>query len=261
MLVAVATNRDDVVQAQRLATVLVNIRLNGVTRQVRTAQTTVGETLREAGIEVGPLDVVTPSVNAKPCDKMSIGVVKVREVEESVKVTVDFVTVRKFTKSLRPGMADIIAPGVKGEKLVHYRTRYEDGKAVKKTVIGSEVTKQPEKRIISVGSRGFYTSRGEFQTRRVMNLLATAYDPGPRSCGKWRTGRTNCGLRAGYGVVAVDPRVIPLGSKLYVEGYGYALAGDTGPAIKGKRIDLGYDSYGEARRFGRRWVSVHILQQ
>ncbi len=204
--------------------------------------------------------MVTPSANTRPCDKMSIKVVRVREQEESVKVPTDFVTVRVFTKSPRPGLVDITSPGAKGEKLVRYRIRYEDGKAVKKTLIDSKVTQQPAKRVMSVGSRGFYTSRGEFQTRRVVRLLATAYDPGPRSCGRRCTGRTDCGLRAGYGVAAVDPRVIPLGSKLYVEGYGYALAGDIGPSIKGKRIDLGYDSYPEARRFGRKWVTVHILQ-
>ena len=96
-------------QAQRLATVLVNIRQMGPRDKYRTAQTTVGATLREAGIEVGPHDMVTPSVNVRPCDKMSIKVVRVREVEEPVKVPLDFVTVRVFTKSLRPGLVDITA--------------------------------------------------------------------------------------------------------------------------------------------------------
>jgi 3D (Asp-Asp-Asp) domain-containing protein len=60
--------------------------------------------------------------------------------------------------------------------------------------------------------------------------------------------------------VAVDPRVIPLRSRLYVEGYGLAIAGDTGRAIKGNRIDLGFNTYREAMRFGRRSVIVHILE-
>jgi 3D (Asp-Asp-Asp) domain-containing protein len=67
-------------------------------------------------------------------------------------------------------------------------------------------------------------------------------------------------MRATYGLVAVDPRVIPLGTHLYVEGYGFALAADTGGAIKGNRIDLCYDSVAFANRFGRKKVRVHVLE-
>ena len=68
-------------------------------------------------------------------------------------------------------------------------------------------------------------------------------------------------MALGYGVVAVDPRVIPLKSLVYVEGYGFAIAADTGGAIKGKRIDLCYPSRAMAKRFGRRNVRVHLLQK
>lgn len=95
----------------------------------------------------------------------------------------------------------------------------------------------------------------------VVWMLATAYDPGPRSCGDSADGVTAIGLKAGRGVVAVDPRIIDLGSRVHVEGYGPAIAGDVGGAIKGKRIDLGYDTYEEALVFGRRMVRVHILSR
>jgi 3D (Asp-Asp-Asp) domain-containing protein len=86
-------------------------------------------------------------------------------------------------------------------------------------------------------------------------MVATGYPA--MCCG---TGRTRTGRRATYGVVAVDPRVIPLGTMVYVEGYGLALACDTGGAIKGHRIDLCYDSNYEANRYGRKHVKVHILR-
>jgi 3D (Asp-Asp-Asp) domain-containing protein len=99
--------------------------------------------------------------------------------------------------------------------------------------------------------------------RRVVTMVSTAYDPGPASTGKSpghpAYGITASGMRAGYGVVAVDPRVIPLRTRLYVPGYGYAIAGDTGGAIKGNRIDLGFATYAEAIRWGRRPVEVYIL--
>ena len=62
-----------------------------------------------------------------------------------------------------------------------------------------------------------------------------------------------------HGVVAVDPRVIPLGSRLFIPGYGHAVAGDTGGAIVGRRIDLAFNSYDDAIRFGRRPVTVYVL--
>ncbi|MBI4733746.1 MAG: 3D domain-containing protein [Rubrobacteridae bacterium] len=66
-------------------------------------------------------------------------------------------------------------------------------------------------------------------------------------------------MRAQKGVVAVDPRVIPLGTRLYIEGYGEAIAADTGGAIKGNRIDLCYNTPGECFKFGRQTVKVHVL--
>jgi 3D (Asp-Asp-Asp) domain-containing protein len=90
-----------------------------------------------------------------------------------------------------------------------------------------------------------------------MTMVATGYSPYEGSS----TGRCATGMRAGYGVVAVDPRVIRLGTRLFVEGYGYAVAGDTGGAIKGARIDLGHTTYREAEHVGRRVVHVWVLDQ
>ena len=74
------------------------------------------------------------------------------------------------------------------------------------------------------------------------------------------TGRARSGVKAAYGIVAVDPKFIPLGTRLYVEGYGYAVAADTGSAIKGDRIDLCFDDYKLALAFGRQTVVVYVLE-
>jgi 3D (Asp-Asp-Asp) domain-containing protein len=89
-----------------------------------------------------------------------------------------------------------------------------------------------------------------------MEMVATAYTA---SCGGC-DGMTAIGHRAGHGIVAVDPRVIPLGTRLYIPGYGPAIAGDTGGAIIGHRIDLGFDSWRDAMLFGRRDVTVYRLK-
>lgn len=261
LMAAVAANRDDAVEAQRLATVLMTIKADGTERQVRTAQTTVGAALKEAGVEVGPRDEVTPAPGEHLTGSANVRVVRVKEITETVSEAIAFDTVKTFTRSLRPGQVKLTRTGELGEKQVRYFARYEDGRLVKRTKIGAEIVKKPVNQVASIGFKGHYSSRGEYRTALVMRMHATAYDPGPRSCGKYATGRTGCGLRAGYGVVAVDPRVIRLGTRLYVEGYGYAIAGDTGRAIKGNKIDLGFNTYREAISFGRRNVTVHVLQR
>jgi 3D (Asp-Asp-Asp) domain-containing protein len=258
---AVAANRDDVVEAEHLATVAVTVRCDGSQRHVRTTQMTIGRALKEVGFEVGPLDKVTPATNARPKDGMIVSVVRVRNEVEFVKQPIAFDSVKTFTTLLQPGQVKLSSAGTAGEKLTRYVVRYEDGKPVKRTAIGSEVAKKPVNKVVSIGSRGRYTSRGEFHTRRMLSMWATAYEPGPRSCGRYASGRTSCGLRAGYGVVAVDPRVIPMGSNLYIEGYGYAVAGDRGTSIKGNRIDLGFATVREALNFGSKRVVVHVLGQ
>jgi 3D (Asp-Asp-Asp) domain-containing protein len=258
---AVAANRDDAVQAQRLGTVAVIVRSDGTERQVCTAQTTVSGALKEAGVEAGPLDKVTPAISTRPIDGTVITVVRVSNLLEAEKQLLAFDSVKTFTNALRPGQVKLTSSGAAGEKLTRFVVRYEDGKPVSRTPIGTDVVKKPVKRVVSIGSRGRYTSRGEFHTRKIFKMWATAYEPGPRSCGRYATGRTASGLRAGYGVVAVDPSVIRLGTRLYVEGYGYAIAGDRGRAIRGKKIDLGFATVREALNFGSRTVLVHVLSE
>ncbi len=95
--------------------------------------------------------------------------------------------------------------------------------------------------------------------RKCVTMSSTAYEPGPRSCGRHADGKTSIGLQAGYGVVAIDPDVIPYGTRLFIEDYGFAVAGDTGGAINGKRIDLGFLTVRECLNWGRRKVKVYIL--
>jgi 3D (Asp-Asp-Asp) domain-containing protein len=95
--------------------------------------------------------------------------------------------------------------------------------------------------------------------RRVLRLEATGYDPGPVDNTRGWVGSTKSGERARFGIVAVDPRIIPLGSSVYVEGYGPALAADIGGAIKGRRIDLCFNSSHQARAWGRRPVRVWLV--
>ena len=71
-------------------------------------------------------------------------------------------------------------------------------------------------------------------------------------------GRTSTGLPVGWGVIAVDPSVIPLGTRVTVPGYGEAVAADTGSAVRGATIDLWFPSLAQARAWGRRTVTITL---
>lgn len=94
--------------------------------------------------------------------------------------------------------------------------------------------------------------------RRVLDMTATAYAPGSLDNGKWNN-QSYVGGIVKKGVVAVDPNIIPMGTKLWVEGYGEAVADDQGSAIKGNRIDLAFNDRQEALDYGIQKVKVYVL--
>ncbi len=262
MVVAVAAERrQDVAQTPRPNEVVVTVKSDGSEKKLKTTRATVGEVLQEAGIELNPQDMVMPASDKKTKKGQIITVVRVQEVTEEVVKIVPFDVKKEFSDELKPGKVEVMSPGRNGEKIVRHSVRYEDGKPVRRTLTGVETVREPETKKVRIGSRSELTSRGSYRTRKVVKMHATGYDPGPRSCGKHANGITACGYKAGYGIVAVDPKVIPLRTHLYIEGYGYAIAGDVGSAIKGNRIDLGFDTYREAIKFGRKQVVVHVLEK
>ena len=97
------------------------------------------------------------------------------------------------------------------------------------------------------------------QYARILDMTATAYAPGPLDNGKWGD-LTYMGGKVRKGVAAVDPAVIPMGTKLWIEGYGEAIAEDQGSAIKGNRIDLAFNNRAEALDYGIQPVKVYVLK-
>lgn len=233
---------------------------DGKTRTISTSAETLGQALRELNIRVGEKDKVFPDPDTRIYPNMKSRIIRIRFEDKTVRELIAPQTVRQVVTSLRPGHARVASEGEDGLQNVTYRLQYADGKRVNKERIEAQVLKDAEPRVVHVGKGSVLPSRG-FNSRKVMVMQATAYDPGPKSCGPYADGRTSTGMKAGKGVVAVDPKVIPLGTKLYIEGYGFAVAGDVGGAIKGKRIDLGHDTYRQAIRFGRRPVVVHVLNE
>jgi len=171
-------------------------------------------------------------------------------------VKIPYETVYEVSRTVGPGRLVTARKGQNGEVRRTYSVDIRNGKVVTRRLLATD-RRDPISALIYLGRAGFAPSRGNFSRHRVLTMHASAYEP---SAGRARpTFRTATGRRAEFGVVAVDPRVIPLNSIVFVEGYGMAIAADKGSAIKGNRIDVCLPTRSAAMKFGRRAVKVHIL--
>jgi len=174
-------------------------------------------------------------------------------------------TLFETNRRLPPRQRVLVQEGEPGEKRIEWRITLRNGKVIKREKVWEEIVQPPQPRIYEVGVYAHIASRGavgradSFRATKTIEMHASAYTA-HRSGGGTGTGRTASGMPAGYGLVAVDPRVIPMGTVLYIEGYGMAIAADRGRAIKGHKIDLFFSTRALALQFGRRKVRVHILR-
>ena len=245
---------------------------NGVVKTYKTSCKTVKELLSDLKIKVDDDDIVIPNLDTelKSEGKISIIKVDVKVIEKEVEAP--FKTIKKKNKELTHKQSRILVQGVNGKNKVKCKEYYAGDKLIKEEVIHVETIVKPIDQVFEEGTKDVFTNdRGDFTARKAIKMVATAYEAGPRSTGKRPGdkgyGITASGARAKRGTVAVDPRVIPLGTKLYIKSltpgvpdYGFAIAQDTGGAIKGNKIDLFMNTVWECMQFGRRPVMVYILK-
>ncbi len=226
--------------------------------QISSAAATVGDLLKDLGIKLGDLDRTDPSPKHALTDGAVIRVSRVtcRRVIEEAKLEAK--TILLPVTGRPTGFTQILHEGKDGRVRRTLEIWEKDGQVSRREVIAEKVLQPVLDRVV-MRSVPKNSSRGAGGYVKPRRMRATAYDPSPRCCGPRATGRTACGTKACKGVVAVDPRVIPFGTRLYIPGYGFAVAEDKGSAIKGDRIDLCFDSYDEAVHYGCRIVDVYIL--
>ena len=204
------------------------------------------------------LDGTTPTSESTDLESLSI--------HTELRTHREFLSLRptvRFTRDLAPGSRKVVRRGEAGITEVTERVTLWSSVIVNRQLISRVVMRRPQPGLIVAGPpRNVAEAMAVTGIRKlvaVYAMVATAYTAG--SAQAVPTGITAIGLPARYGVVAVDPRVIRLGSRLFIEGYGAAIAADTGGAIHGNRIDLCMDSLRSAINFGRQPVKVYVLQE
>ena len=265
---------------------------------------TVTDALAKAGITLSDEDECTPARDILLTDGLTVSVTRVAHEETTRTEEVAFQTVKKYDDSLLKGETVVEQEGVVGVRTIVTRRTLVNGSLTEEETLRDEVTTQPVDRIVRIGTRVLSSMWVEPQMSAIdlagqAAAIGTSYRPGSAS---WRasvngdgtitdqygntvayqsviSGRatayyapegagTATGRLASYGVVAVNPNVIPYGTELFIcsaDGslvYGYAIAGDTGGTLMAGTVlvDLYYNTYDQCCWFGSKKMNVYVLK-
>ncbi len=270
--------------------ITVKITVDGEVIEKETFSADVKTVLSRCGIELGDDDIVTPEDGTIIKSDAEITVERVTYKEVTRKEKADYGTTYIDRDSFYKGTTHVKSKGVKGEKEVVYRIKYVEGKKVGEEVVSEKITKEPVDQVVIRGTKKPETGRksasvavGSSKVVKTVsnfslpskysideNLVPTSYKkkfigPGTAYHGGYRT---STGKIPEPGYIAVDPDVIPYGSKLWIVSndgryvYGYAIAADTGGFAwngSGTLADLYFNSTAECIQFGRRGITIYVL--
>ncbi|MFB7640122.1 ubiquitin-like domain-containing protein [Peribacillus butanolivorans] len=239
--------------------------VGGNEKQVWSTSTTVADFLKQQGVKLNDLDRVEPGLVEKVEAKNTVNVIRIEKVTDVVEEPVDFAVITKKDDSLSKGKENIVKEGKDGLISKEYEVIKENGKEVKRKLLSEKVVNKKQDKVITVGTKTTVAqaSRGASNVNstsgKEIYVSSTAYTASCKGC----SGVTSTGVdlksNPDAKIIAVDPSVIPMGSKVYVEGYGYAVAADKGGAIKGNRIDVFFSSKNDAYRWGVKKVKIRVL--
>lgn len=227
----------------------------GAMAKVETLVGTVGQFLHEQGITLGSNDRISQSLSSPLQDGEVIQIRRTTTHAATKTEVIPFQTIRRPTDTLFVGETRLLTHGVKGLLEVQTTTVFVDGhktgqtqtRRMEKPVVNQVIEVGTAQRPVVLASR----SSGPISALRQLTVVATAYASG---------GHTSTGWRAVPGVIAVDPAVIPLGTKLYIPGIGVVHAEDTGTAIRGNRIDICMSTLAQADAWGVRTITLYEIQ-
>jgi len=250
-------------QAQLSRSVPLVIRVADQDLGVRSASETISAALNDAGLQIVGLDYTIPDASQSIPTDGRIQLVRVQEDVQMEQQPLAFVTLYQPLDSLKIDNQQVVQPGAYGVTTNRIRVRSEDGVEVSRTLEGEWDAQEPTPQIIGYGTQiqvqTVSTADGPLDYWREVEMYATSYSPSRAgvSPDARNFGITASGKRLVNGLVAIDRSLIPFGTMMYVPGYGFAEAADTGSGVKGRWIDLGYDDESWISWSG--YVTVYFL--
>ena len=235
-------------------------------REVWSTSTTVADLLKSEKVSVKELDRVSPELSDRLTGKTAVTVTKVEKVTDVVEEPINYEIISRKDSSLEKGKERVITEGQKGLISKTYELTKENGKIVSKELISEETVEEKIDQVVAVGTKEKraavkrVSASSSSSSTDEYYVTATAYTSGCNGCsGKTATG-INLRANPNAKVIAVDPSFIPLGTKVYIEGYGYATAADTGGAVSGKKIDVFVPSAADAYNWGVKTVKIKVFR-
>ncbi|GAB6172579.1 3D domain-containing protein [Paradesulfitobacterium aromaticivorans] len=227
--------------------VLANSSLGQIPLTIPTSMLPKSETLAVPYV-LPPLEQESTNAPLNPVERITT---EIRLEDVPVNAPTEF----RETNKIPPGMSRILEEGQKGMQRRVVKSILVNGEVNEEYVVNEFILNAPKKRVVIRNTKpvsGEQVDISKLEISRSFVMEATAYT--------YTGNRTATGVYPHEGLIAVDPKVIPLGSKVYVEGYGYAIAADTGGAIKGQKVDVFFSSLNRALEWGRRPVQVFLLK-
>lgn len=230
----------------------------GRTTEYTIGRKTVRDVLNAVGVDYKGFQVY-PGLDTEVTPDMTIHIISPTNKLTTETRDIPYEVEMRNNDNLPRGRQNVISPGQNGQEKVTYR-EIKVGSETVRQELNREVLSEPVPETVEVGTGNnlnmIETSRGFVRYRSARTVEASAYTMAEGS----GTGLTSTGVVPYHGVVAVDPDVIPYGTRMYIPGYGFAVAADCGGAINGNTIDLFMEDYGDAISWGRRDVTVYFLE-
>ena len=252
----------------------VTISVDGASQHLFVLGGTVKDAVQQAGINLSKDDLINLSLTKDASENDNIVINRVTYVTYNKTEVIGHQVIDKHSPLIKKGTSKKLSSGHDGEKILTIQEKYIDGKLKETNILDENITVEPEDQIMLRGAKipvstlplpaGFELDENGVPlnyTNVLTNQVATAYSCKP---GMWGSS----GLPAVTGYVAVDPQVIPYGTRLYIATpdnrfvYGYCIAGDTGTGLVDGVIDvdLMFDSYLESCLFGKKTMNIYILE-
>lgn len=230
---------------------------DGKTRRIVVHHGTVADLLKKAQLTLGPEDFTVPPLNTPVTRKMPVKIVRVTHGQEP-KVVHLAPRIQWHIRTRSNLRRVLVQSGHAVEKHQTWQITRQDGIEASRKLLKEKAIKRRFFTLTLFNDKGFPLKTYDLLQAKTLKMLATAYYVGdPMVPGD----ETRMGYKLQRGLVAVDPAVIPLGTRLYIPGYGYAFAADTGSAIKGLRIDLAVKDAKEETVYNHRHVTIYLLDK